>query len=62
MAVTDPSQVKYRLFTLLNERLQRLGRPQLTQPQLEPITQGELNNLEGTITVTNMSSKELILI
>src|SRR6218665_312752 len=48
-------QVKYRL---LNERLQRLGRPQLTQPQLRPITQGESNNLEETITVTYMSSKE----
>ena len=49
------SQVKYRL---LNERLQRLKRPQLTQPQLRPIIQGELNNLEETITVTNMRSKE----
>ena len=33
--VIKSSQVKYRL---LHGRLERIGRPQLTQPQLRPIT------------------------
>src|SRR6218665_1304633 len=35
MVTIKSSQVKYRL---LHGRLERLGRPQLTQPQLRPIT------------------------
>src|SRR6218665_530977 len=35
LSLSKSSQVKYRL---LHGRLERLGRPQLTQPQLRPIT------------------------